>query len=76
MATQIVGGPRFWEGERDSSGNRQVLLGPNAPDDVYRIEYTYRKQTTDGTYSLDESRWPLVLALALLIGKLIWESLT
>lgn len=50
--------------ERDGSGNHQVLLGPNAPDDVYRVEYVYRKKTTDGTYSLDESRWPLVLCLA------------
>lgn len=52
--------------ERDSSGNRQVLLGPDAPDDVYRIEYVYRKKTTDDTFTgnLDETRWPVILARA------------
>jgi len=53
--------------ERDSSGNRQILLGPATPDDVYRIEYVYRKKTTDDTFTgnLDESRWHLVVQKAL-----------
>lgn len=52
--------------ERDSSGNRQILLGPETPDDVYRVEYVYRKKTTDDTFTgnLDESRWPVILARA------------
>lgn len=52
--------------ERDGSGYRQVLLGPDTPDDVYRIEYVYRKKTTDDTFTgnLDESRWPVILAKA------------
>lgn len=50
--------------ERDSSNYRQILLGPSTPDDVYRVEYTFQKQTTDGTFTLDASRWPVVLALA------------
>lgn len=54
----------YYNMERDSSDNRQVLLGPNTPNDVFRVEYTYKKKTTDGTYSLDDSRWPIVMALA------------
>ena len=56
----------YYSVERDSSGNRQILLGPNTPDDVYRVEYVYRKKTTDGTFNgnLDESRWPVILARA------------
>jgi len=54
----------FYNMERDASGNRQILLGPNTPDDVYRIEYTYKKKTTDGTLSLDETRWPVILSRA------------
>ena len=52
--------------ERDSSGNRQILLGPATPDDVYRVEYTYRKKITDGTFvgNLEESRWPIVVSRA------------
>lgn len=55
--------------ERDSSGNHQVLLGPNTPDDVFRVEYVYRKKTTDDTFTgnLDESRWPVILARAVSI---------
>lgn len=52
--------------ERDSSGNLQVLLGPETPDAVYRVEYVYRKKVTDDTFTgnLDESRWPVILARA------------
>lgn len=60
-----VGVPtHFMSIERDGSGYRQILLGPDTPDDVYRIEYVYRKQLTDGTLGLDDSRWPAVLARA------------
>lgn len=51
--------------ERDASGYRQILLGPVTPDDVYRVEYTYRKKITAGTLSLDDSRFPVILARAL-----------
>lgn len=56
----------FYPLERDSNGNKQVLLGPETPDDVYRVEYTYRKQVTADTLSgnLDETRWPVILARA------------
>jgi hypothetical protein len=52
--------------ERDSSGNRQILLGPETPDDEYRIEYMAKRKTVDDTFSgnLDESRWPVILARA------------
>ena len=52
--------------ERDASGNRQILLGPETCDDVYRLEYVYRRKTTDGTLTanLDESRWPLIACRA------------
>lgn len=52
--------------ERDSSGYRQILLGPDTPDGTYRIEYVYRKQTTDDTFTgnLQESRWPVIVARA------------
>lgn len=59
------GVPTAWYSmERASGGERQVLLGPATPDAIYRVEYTYKKKTTDGTLSLDESRWPVVLARA------------
>lgn len=58
----------FYMMERDASGNKQILLGPDTPDDVFRVEYVYRKETTDDTYSLDESRWPVVLARALALA--------
>jgi len=53
--------------ERDASGYRQILLGPAAPDDVYRVEYVYRKKVTDDTFvaNLDESRWHLIVQKAL-----------
>lgn len=54
----------FYNMERDASGYRQILLGPSTPDDVYRVEYVYRKQLTDGTLGLDDSRWPVVLSRA------------
>jgi hypothetical protein len=54
----------FYNMERDASDNRQVLLGPETPDAVYRVEYVYKRKTTDGSLSLDESRWPVVLARA------------
>lgn len=62
-----VGVPsRFYNYTRDSSGNKQLLLGPETPDDVYRVEYVYRKKTTDDTFvgNLDESRWPVIVARA------------
>ena len=57
----------YYSMERDASGYRQVLLGPNTPDDVYRVEYTYKKDVTDGTLGLDDARWPVVLQLAVAI---------
>lgn len=54
--------------ERSSSTTRQILLGPETPDDVYRIEYTFKTKSTDGTYNLDESRWPVVMAKALALA--------
>lgn len=60
-----VGVPtHFYSIERDASGNRQILVGPDTPDDIYRIEYVARKKTTDDSLSLDECRWPVVLARA------------
>lgn len=50
--------------ERDASGYRQILVGPETPNGTYRLEYVYRKQLTDGTLGLDDSRWPAVLAKA------------
>lgn len=50
--------------ERDASGYRQVLLGPATPDAIRRVEYSFVKKTTDGTWSLDDSRWPCVLSYA------------
>lgn len=54
----------YYNMERDSAGSRQVLLGPATPDTIWRVEYVYRKKTTDGTLSLDDSRWPVVLERA------------
>jgi hypothetical protein len=60
----------FYAMERDASGYVQVLLGPETPDDVYRVEYVYKKKTTDDTFSgnMDESRWPVVLSRALALA--------
>lgn len=57
----------FYMMERDSLGNRQVLLGPDTPDDVYRVEVTYRRKVTEGAFAgnLDDSRFPVILARAL-----------
>lgn len=55
----------YYPMERDASGNRQILLGPETPDTVFRVEYVYKKDTTDGTLGLDDARWPVVLARAL-----------
>ncbi len=62
----------FYPIERTSSGGKQVLLGPETPDDVYRVEYTYRKKVTPDTLSgnLDETRWPAILARA---GAILYE---
>lgn len=68
-----VGTPcAFYMMERDSSGNRQVLLGPDVPEDATRVEYVYRRKTTDDTFTgnLDESRWPVILARA---GAILYE---
>jgi len=56
----------YYNMERDSSGYRQILLGPETPDDVYRIEYTYKRKAIPDVLAgnLDESRWPVVLARA------------
>lgn len=56
----------FYMAARTTAGTRRVLLGPNTPDDVYRIEYQYRKKITDDTFTgnLDESRWPVILSRA------------
>lgn len=56
--------------ERDASGNRQILLGPDTPDDVYRVEYTYRRKITEGTFAgnLDDARFPIILARALALA--------
>lgn len=62
-----VGTPfAYYSMERDASGYRQILLGPDAPDDATRVEYTYRRKTVDDTFvgNLDESRWPAILARA------------
>lgn len=60
----------YYNMERDSSGNRQVLLGPETPDDVYRVEYTYKKKVTDGTFNgnLDSTRWPAIVSRALALA--------
>lgn len=52
--------------ERDINGNRQILLGPVAPDDVYRVEYTAQRKVVDNQFAgnLDDSRWPVILARA------------
>lgn len=52
--------------ERDAEGNRQVLLGPDTPDDVYRVEYVARRKVVDNTFAgnLDDSRWPVIVSRA------------
>jgi len=37
-----------------TDGTKQVRIGPNAPDDTYRLEVIYRKATTDGSASLPQ----------------------
>jgi len=37
-----------------SDGTKQIRIGPAAPDDTYRLEVIYRKQTTDGSASLPQ----------------------
>lgn len=56
----------YYPMERDATTatTRQILLGPATPDDVYRVEYVFKKKTTDGTFSLDESRYECVMAYA------------
>lgn len=57
----------FYNMERDSSGNRQILVGPETPDDIYRVEYVYRKKASSGDLigNMDDSRWPVILARTL-----------
>ena len=60
-----VGTPtRYLNIERDSSANRQILVGPVTPDAVYRLECVVMIKTTDGSLSLDNARWPVVLSRA------------
>ena len=56
----------FYMMERDVDNKAQVLVGPNTPDDIWRVEYLYRRKITEDTFAgnLDESRWPVILALA------------
>jgi len=56
----------YYNSERTTAGTRRILVGPNTPDDVYRVEYVYRKKMTDDTFTgnLDESRWPVILSRA------------
>lgn len=60
----------FYSSARTTRGTRRVQLGPETPDDVFRVEYTYRKKPTDGTFSgnLDESRWPVIVSRALALA--------
>lgn len=56
--------------EHDSSGNRQLRLGPFAPDAVYRLEYRYLKEFTemssDGdTHGLNPDLDHVIVSLAL-----------
>lgn len=61
-----LGRPTNWAlSERDSSGNVQVLLGPYAPDAEYRIEYTYRKRITEGSFVLDDDLTDLIIQRAM-----------
>lgn len=62
-----TGTPMSWYMmERDSAGNRQVLFGPQTPDDVFRVEYTYRRKVVDNQFSgnLDDSRWAVIVSRA------------
>lgn len=43
---------QFTQIENDSSGNMQIQVGPYAPDDNYRLQVIYKKDTTDDTASL------------------------
>lgn len=54
----------FMTVERDSSGYIQVLLGPQAPDAIYRCEYLYRKSITDDSLVLSEALTDLVICRA------------
>ncbi len=56
--------------EHDSSGNRQLRIGPFAPDAVYRIEYRYLKEFTEmsgdsDTHGLNPDLDHVILTLAL-----------
>jgi hypothetical protein len=52
---------RYTVVERDGSGYVQIMVGPLVPDDVYRVEYVYRKAITEGTLSLSEALNDLVI---------------
>ncbi len=56
----------FYMLERDAQNNRRVLLGPETPDDVYRVEYTFLRKPLDNQFegNLDDSRWPLIVSAA------------
>lgn len=49
---------------RDSSGVVVIMVGPQAPDAEYRLEYTYRAKVTDGSFSLSEPLIDLVICRA------------
>lgn len=55
---------RYMTVERDASGTVQVMLGPAAPDAVYRVECLYRRQITEGTFVLGEPLVDLVICRA------------
>lgn len=56
--------------EEDASGNAQILLGPATPDTAWRVEYTARRKTVDGTFEFPD-RWPAVLAKA---SSILYEN--
>lgn len=55
---------RFTPVERTAAGVVQVLLGPYAPNAVYRVEYGYRKTITEGSFVLGEALIDLVICRA------------
>lgn len=60
-----LGTPEFYTTwGRDSSGNVLIMVGPQAPNDVYRLEYTYFKKITEGEFTLSEPLIDLIICRA------------
>jgi hypothetical protein len=54
---------RYVMSGRSADDEPQVLLGPSAPDAVYRVRYTYKKRVKDGEFALSDPLVDLVIQL-------------